>query len=162
MIIGGGPSGLAAAHEAISHGASVTLLESLDRVGGLARTIPFKGSRFDIGPHRFITKNDEVLRLFVGLLGDEMVKVPRLTRILNRGTYFDYPLTPLNAVLGVGFVGGVRMAASYAAARLRRAHAPTPIDSFEAWIVDRFGRRLYEHFFKGYTEKVWGIPCHRN
>ena len=83
----------------------------------------------------------------------------RLTRILNNGRYFDYPLTPLNAMMGVGLASGVAITASYAAARLRAARGPFAIESFEDWIVDRFGRRLFETFFKGYTEKVWGIPC---
>ena len=82
-----------------------------------------------------------------------------LTRILNNGRYFDYPLTPLNAMMGVGLASGVAITASYAAARLCAARAPFPIETFEDWIVDRFGRRLFETFFKGYTEKVWGIPC---
>ncbi len=159
VIIGAGPSGLAAAHEAASHGASVSVFERLDIVGGLARTIGFEGNRFDIGPHRFFTKNREVRDLFVGLVGEEAVRVSRLTRILNNGRYFDYPLTPLNALLGVGPASAIAITASYAAARLRAASASVPIRSFEDWIVDRFGRRLFETFFKGYTEKIWGIPC---
>ncbi len=158
-IVGGGPSGLAAAHEAAGHGASVAVFERLDRVGGLARTIEFEGSRFDIGPHRFYTKNEEVKRLFEGLLGEAAVRVTRLTRILNRGRFFDYPLTPANAMSGIGLGPGIAIAGSYAAARLRAAQSPQPMETFEDWIVDRFGRRLYEHFFKGYTEKVWGVPC---
>ena len=159
VIVGGGPSGLAAAYEAAGHGAAVSVFERLDIVGGLARTITFQGSRFDIGPHRFFTKNAEVRKLFTNLLGEEAVPVVRLTRILNNGRYFDYPLTPLNAMMGVGLASGVAITASYAAARLRAARAPFPIETFEDWIVDRFGRRLFETFFKGYTEKVWGIPC---
>jgi protoporphyrinogen oxidase len=159
VIVGGGPSGLAAAHEAVSHGAAVTVLERLDRVGGLARTIPFEGSRFDIGAHRFFTKNSEIHELFTRVLGDDLIRVPRLSRILHDGTYFDYPLTPINAMFGIGLREGFAIAGSYAAARLRAALAPRPLESFEDWIVDRFGRCLYGHFFKTYTEKVWGIPC---
>ena len=159
VVIGGGPSGLTAAHEAVGHGATVTVLERLDRVGGLARTIPFKGHRFDIGPHRFYTKNAEVRELFNRLLGEDAVRVARQTRILHDGAYFDYPLTPLNAMLGIGLREGVAIAGSYATARIRAAIAPQPLESFEDWIVDRFGRRLYGHFFKTYTEKVWGISC---
>ena len=128
-------------------------------VGGLARTIEFEGSRFDIGPHRFFTKNAEVRQLFNELLGDERVCVRRHTRILNSGTFFDYPLTPLNAMFGIGLRQGVAIAGSYAGARVRAFVWQHPIETFEDWIVDRFGRRLYETFFKGYTEKVWGIPC---
>jgi protoporphyrinogen oxidase len=159
VVIGGGPAGLAAANEAVSHGATVTVLERLQVVGGLARTIAFDGCRFDIGPHRFFTKNHEVRQLFTGLLGDDLVRVARQTRILNAGTYFDYPLTPLNAMRGIGIKSGASVAASYAYARLRAIGSPSPIETFEDWITDRFGRHLYEMFFKGYTEKVWGIPC---
>jgi protoporphyrinogen oxidase len=152
VVVGGGPSGLAAAHEAASHGASVTVLERLDRVGGLARTIPFK-------PHRFYTKNAEIRALFAALLGEDAIRVARQTRILHDKTYFDYPLTPLNAMFGIGLREGVAIAGSYATARLRASLAPREPESFEDWVVDRFGRRLYGHFFKSYTEKVWGISC---
>ena len=78
VIVGGGPSGLAAAYEAAGHGAAVSVFERLDIVGGLARTITFQGSRFDIGPHRFFTKNAEVRKLFTNLLGEEAVPVVQL------------------------------------------------------------------------------------
>lgn len=159
LVIGAGPSGLAAAREATRYGASVMVLERLDRVGGLARTIPHKGSRFDIGPHRFFTKNEEVQSLFVEVSGQDLVRVPRLTRIYYRGKYFDYPLTPANALFGLGLANSVGVAGSYARSRLRRLTSDVEIRNFEDWIVDRFGHRLYRTFFKTYTEKVWGIPC---
>ena len=159
VVIGAGPSGLAAAYESLCRGAKVTVLERLPAVGGLARTIEFRGSRFDIGPHRFFTKNKEVLELFTGVLGDALTRVERRTRIFNSGAYFDYPLTPLNAALGLGLSCGVNIAVSYAAARARGFCMPSPIENFETWIVDKFGRHLYDFFFRSYTEKVWGIPC---
>ena len=159
VVVGGGPAGLAAAHEAVHHGASVVVLERLQAVGGLARTIEFQGSRFDIGPHRFFTKNEEVRQLFTGLLGDALVRVRRQTRILSAGTFFDYPLTPLNAMSGISIKQGVAIAGSYASARIRALCSQAPITTFEDWIVARFGRHLYQTFFKCYTEKVWGIPC---
>ena len=90
-----------------------------------------------------------------------MVKVPRLTRILYGGKYFNYPLTPFNALFGLGIANTVAILASYAQARARHIFGRPRIESFEDWIVDRFGRRLYRVFFKTYTEKVWGIPCDR-
>jgi protoporphyrinogen oxidase len=159
VIVGGGPSGLAAAHEAVAHGAAVTVLERFDRVGGLSRTIPFEGCRFDIGAHRFFTKNQEINELYLHVVGDDIVRVPRQSRILHDGKFFDYPLGPLNAMFGIGMREGALIAGSYAAARFRAALAPRPIESFEDWLVDRFGRRLFGHFFKTYTEKVWGISC---
>ena len=159
IIVGAGPSGLAAAHEVTNHGARTTVVEQMDHVGGLARTIEFRGSRFDIGAHRFFTKNIEIHELFTSILGDELIRVPRLSRIFHDGNYFDYPLTPANAVFGIGPRQGIAIAGSYAAARLRAVLAPRPIESFEDWIINRFGYRLYQHFFKTYTEKVWGISC---
>ena len=161
VVVGGGPAGLAAAHEAVRYGASVIVLERLQVVGGLARTLEFDGSRFDIGPHRFFTKNEDVRQLFNDLLGENLVRVHRQTRILNVGIFFDYPLTPLNAMFGIGLEQGLAIAGSYANARIRALGSQKQIDTFEDWIVDRFGRRLYETFFKGYTEKVWGIPCNQ-
>jgi protoporphyrinogen oxidase len=159
VIVGGGPSGLAAAHEAARRGARVTVLEKFDRVGGLARTMDFEGNRFDIGPHRFFTKNQEMHALFVDTIGEDLVNVKRLTRIFYNNKYFDYPLTPLNALFGVGITSTAAIFSSYLAARLRRVAGTLDMQSFEDWVVDRFGYRLYETFFKTYTEKVWGIPC---
>ncbi len=159
VIVGAGPAGLAAAYSGTCYGASVTVLERLSGVGGLARTISFEGSRFDIGPHRFYTKNEEVLHLFTQTLGEALTRVERRTRIFSSGSHFDYPLTLLNAMLGLGLSRGTRIAASYAAARTRAYCVPAPITTFEEWIVDRFGRELYQVFFKSYTEKIWGIPC---
>ncbi len=159
VVVGGGPSGLAAATEAIVRGASVSVLEQLDTVGGLSRTTEFEGNRFDIGPHRFFTRNQEVKRLFVETGGEDLLTVPRLTRIFYRERYFDYPLTPLNALFGVGVLPSLSIVSSYTQARLRHVIGDPPIENFEDWVVDRFGRRLFETFFKSYTEKVWGIPC---
>jgi protoporphyrinogen oxidase len=159
VIIGAGPSGLAAAHQAVRLGAKVSVLERLKVVGGLARTTKFQGSRFDIGPHRFFTKNQEVRELFVEALGEDLLAVPRLSRIFYEDKYFDYPLTPLNALFGVGVPASLSMLSSYAMARARRALGEPSIQNYEDWVVDRFGRRLFKTFFKSYTEKVWGIPC---
>lgn len=160
VIIGGGPSGLAAALETVRHGAHPIVLEKLDQVGGLARTIERDGNRFDIGPHRFFTLNDEVRQLFIDVCGDDLINVKRLTRIHYQNRYFNYPLTPLSALFGLGPWGSVCVIASYLYARLRHIIGSPTIVSFEDWVIDRFGRELYECFFKSYTEKVWGIPCH--
>jgi protoporphyrinogen oxidase len=159
LVVGAGPSGLAAAYEALRHNAGVTVIERLDRVGGLCRTMEFGGARFDVGPHRFFTKNAEVNALFHGLLAEDAIRVRRRTRILHGQTFFDYPLTPLNAASGVGLLAGTRIAGSYVAARLRNAVRPRQAETFEDWIVGNFGRQLFETFFRVYTEKVWGIPC---
>ena len=112
-----------------------------------------------MGPHRFFTKNQEVHGLFVETVAEDLLKVPRLTRIFYNNKYFNYPLTPLNALFGVGLLSSLSMLSSYTMARAARALGDPPIRNFEDWVVDQFGRRLFETFFKTYTEKVWGIPC---
>jgi protoporphyrinogen oxidase len=159
VIIGAGPSGLSASLEASIHGARSVVVEKLGGVGGLCRTIPFEGCLYDIGPHRFFTKNAEVHQLFVDTVDDDLLRVSRQTRILRSNKFFDYPLTPLSAMRGVGIRESLRIFGSYAAAKTLPYRGLGAIHNFEDWVISRFGRRLHETFFKSYTEKVWGIPC---
>jgi protoporphyrinogen oxidase len=157
-VIGGGPAGLTAAYELqkLSGRHRPIVLESSDMVGGIARTENYKGYRVDIGGHRFFTKVSEVEALWREVLGDQFVTRPRMSRIYYRGKYYDYPLRVLNALGNIGPLEAVRVMASYAYRRIR----PSPVEeNFEQWVSNRFGRRLFEHFFRSYTEKVWGIPC---
>jgi protoporphyrinogen oxidase len=156
VIIGAGPAGLTAAYLLAKQGTTVTVLEGTDVVGGISQTAQYKGYRFDIGGHRFFTKITPVEDLWNEILGDEFISVPRLSRIFYTGKYFDYPLKAKNALLGLGIWQTVRIIGSYMRAHLR----PSPVeDNLEQWVTNRFGKRLYEIFFKTYTEKVWGIPC---
>jgi len=156
VIIGGGPAGLTAAYLLSRSGYRVTVLEADQIVGGISRTAQYKGFRFDIGGHRFFTKIRPVEELWEEILGSEFISVPRLSRIHYAGKYFDYPLKAWNALSGLGPVNAIRIVWSYLQARLH----PAPVEeNFEQWVSNRFGRRLYEIFFKTYTEKVWGIPC---
>ena len=156
VIAGAGPAGLTAAYLLAKGGTRVTVLEADDVVGGIARTVEYRGYRFDIGGHRFFTKIAAVEALWRELLGDEFIRVPRLSRIHYRGRYFDYPLKAANALRGLGLVDTLLVLASYVRAQLWPSKVE---DTFEQWVSNRFGRRLYEIFFKTYTEKVWGIPC---
>ncbi len=132
------------------------MFEKDDQVGGIARTVSYRGYRFDIGGHRFFTKVDIVQTLWEQLMGDDFLVRPRLSRIYYRDRFFDYPLRPGNALRGLGPVESIRIVASYLKAR----GFPNSVErTFEDWVVNRFGRRLYEIFFETYTEKVWGIPC---
>ena len=155
-VIGAGPAGLTAAYLLSKDGYKVTVFEGDDIVGGISRTAQYKGYRFDIGGHRFFTKIEPVQAIWEELLADEFISVPRMSRIHYRGRYFDYPLKAMNALQGLGLVNAVRIVMSYINTQLN----PSPVEeNFEQWVTNRFGKRLYEIFFKTYTEKVWGIPC---
>jgi len=156
-IIGAGPAGLTAGYLLTKQGLSVAIIEKDPvYVGGISRTVEHEGYRFDIGGHRFFTKIAPVEALWHEILGDEFIKVPRLSRIHYNGNYFDYPLKAANALKGLGIWNAIRIVLSY----LRWHWFPYPVEeNFEQWVTNRFGRRLYLIFFKTYTEKVWGIPC---
>jgi protoporphyrinogen oxidase len=156
VIIGAGPAGLTAAYLLAKAGVKPTVLEADDIVGGISRTAQYKGFRFDIGGHRFFTKIEPVQALWEEILGDEFISVPRLSRIFYNGTFFDYPLKAVNALKGLGPINATMIMLSY----LKWHYRPYLVEeNFEQWVTNRFGKRLYEIFFKTYTEKVWGIPC---
>lgn len=157
-IIGGGPAGLTAAYEFIKHSDKhhVVLFEESNQVGGIARTEVYKDYRFDIGGHRFFTKVSSVEQLWREVLPEEFLKRPRLSRIYYRGKYYAYPLKIFNALFNMGIYESFRIILSYAKWHFK---PHTSEDNFEQWITNRFGGRLFLHFFKSYTEKVWGMPC---
>jgi protoporphyrinogen oxidase len=156
VVIGAGPAGLTAAYELTKRGIPAVVYEADVQVGGLAKTVVYQGFRFDIGGHRFFTKVTAVSDLWHELLGGDLLRRPRLSRIYYRGRYFDYPLKTANVLSNLGLGTSIAVLGSYVRARL----APIrPEVSFEDWVINRFGRRLYDLFFKSYTEKVWGIPC---
>ena len=156
FIIGGGPAGLTAALMLAEEGEPTHVVEASSLVGGIARTEQYKGYRFDIGGHRFFTKVTEVDALWKRLMGDDFIIVPRLSRIYYDSKYYDYPLKIGNTLGNLGAVESVRIGLSYIGARLRPTRTE---DTFDQWVTNRFGRRLFDRFFRTYTEKVWGIPC---
>ena len=156
VILGAGPAGLACAYELSRRGVPSIVADKNEHVGGLLRTLKFDGFLFDIGGHRFLSKNEEVNALWKEILGGDLVRVGRKSRILYRGNFFEYPLKPLNALRGLGIAETLRCLASYAWAKL---FASPPKNTFESAMTHRFGKRLFEIFFKTYTEKVWGISC---
>ena len=156
IVIGAGPAGLAAAYELSRRDVPPLVLEQGPMVGGLARTESYRGFHFDLGGHRFFTKVAEVDALWREVLGEEFLRRPRMSRIYYRGKFFHYPLRPWNALSGLGPLQSVAVVISY----LRWQLAPHPEErTFEQWVTNRFGRRLFRTFFKTYTEKVWGISC---
>ena len=154
-VLGGGPAGLTAADAVARSGRPGVLFEADTQVGGIARTVVRDGYRFDLGGHRFFTKVPEVQKMWEDVLGDDFLIRPRLSRIYFGGQFFAYPLRAEDVVRRLGVIETARCVGSYLAAKLRRGE---PADTFEGWVTARFGRRLYDAFFRSYTEKVWGIP----
>jgi protoporphyrinogen oxidase len=156
VVIGAGPAGLTTAYELQKLGLSSAVLEADHQVGGISRTVDYHGFRFDIGGHRFFSKVPLINELWDEILGEDFLLRPRLSRIYYKNRFFDYPLKAGNALAGLGLFEAARCGLSYARARLRPS---ADAKSFEDWVAGRFGYRLYNIFFKTYTEKVWGIPC---
>jgi protoporphyrinogen oxidase len=157
VIIGAGPAGLTAGYLLAKREVPVTVLEAdPEYVGGLSRTVNYKGFCFDIGGHRFFSKAQQIEDLWSELLPNDMLERPRVSRILYRGQLYSYPLKPIETLAKLGIVESARCFLSYLKARLRPIRNPR---SFEDWVTNQFGSRLFEIFFKTYTEKVWGMSC---
>jgi protoporphyrinogen oxidase len=158
VIIGAGPAGLTAAYELVMrYGITSTTLESDSVVGGISRTVERDGWRFDIGGHRFFTKVKEVEAFWHEILPDEDFMLrPRMSRIFYEGKYYDYPLKIPNVLRNLGLWEAFLCVWSYLSVRIR---PPKDQNTLEGWIAARFGWRLYEHFFKTYNEKLWGVPA---
>jgi protoporphyrinogen oxidase len=158
-VIGAGAAGLTAAYQLAKGGAEVEVFEAGDAVGGLARTIRRWGQQVDLGPHRFFSNDPRVNRLWLEVVGRDYRMVDRLTRIYYRRRFFHYPLKPGNALWNMGVWSAVRCLGSYLKEKIVPSYPPADNETFESWVVGRFGRRLFEMFFKSYSEKLWGISC---
>lgn len=155
-IIGAGPAGLTAARELVGQVDTLVFEQDPTAVGGISRTFEYKGYRFDIGGHRLFSKNPDVEHYWRRVLGSDLLSRSRLSRIFYGGKFYDYPLRAGNAFRNLGALNTARCLLDYVRAR---QHPTIPARTFEDWVTNQFGRRLYEMFFKTYTEKVWGIPC---
>jgi protoporphyrinogen oxidase len=157
FIVGAGPAGLTAAYLLTKAGHSATVIEKDSRyVGGISRTVNYKGFLFDIGGHRFFSKSKEVVDLWNELLPDDFIERPRLSRIYYGGKFYSYPLKAFEALLNLGIFTSAMCMLSYAWARVRPVKDPK---TFHQWVRNQFGERLFSIFFKSYTEKVWGMSC---
>jgi protoporphyrinogen oxidase len=154
-VLGGGPAGLTAGYLLAKQGRPVIVLEAEDQVGGLAKTEVRDGYRFDLGGHRFFTKSREVDELWHEVMKEEFLKRPRMSRIYWNGKFLDYPLQGMDVIRKLGPVELVRSGLSYLWALIKPKGRE---ENLEQWVSNRFGKRLYQHFFKTYTEKVWGVP----
>jgi protoporphyrinogen oxidase len=157
IILGAGPAGLTAAYLLSKEGVPVHVLEADPvYVGGISRTVRYKGFHFDIGGHRFFSKAKEVEDLWTEILGNDLLERPRSSRIFYNGKFFSYPLKAFDALGKLGVIESTRCMLSYLGVRVH----PRPQEkSFEDWVTNRFGERLFSIFFKTYTEKVWGMSC---
>src|SRR6186997_1442973 len=154
-VLGGGPAGLTAGYLLAKEGRPVIVFEAEDQVGGIAKTEVRDGYRFDLGGHRFFTKSEEVNDLWHEVMKEEFLKRPRQSRIFWNGKFLKYPLDGMDVVRKLGPVELVRSGFSYLWAAVKPKGKE---ENLEQWVSNRFGWRLYNHFFKGYTEKVWGVP----
>jgi protoporphyrinogen oxidase len=154
VALGGGPAGLTAGYLLAKQGHPVIVLESTDQVGGIARTEVRDGYRFDLGGHRFFTKSREVDDLWHEVLGDEFLRRPRQSRIYWRHKFLEYPLQGMDVVRKLGPIDLTKAVLSYFWAAIKPQGRE---DTFEEWVVNRFGRWLFNQYFKSYTEKVWGV-----
>ena len=156
-IIGAGPAGLTAAYLLGKANVAVTVFEKDPTyVGGISRTESYKGFHFDIVGHRFFSKSQEVEDFWTEILGDEMLERPRSSRIYYNNNFFSYPLVAMEALLKLGIFQSILCVLSYLQAKVFPIKNPK---NFEEWVTNQFGKRLFNIFFKTYTEKVWGIPC---
>lgn len=158
-VIGAGPAGITAAYELVKSGVDVTVFEAGAHVGGLARSFELWGQRVDVGPHRFFSNDARVNRLWLEVVGRDYRMVDRLTRIYYEGAFYDYPLKPMNALSNMGPLNAAACVLSYLCQKLQELDESPDALTFEDWVVSRFGRRLFEMFFKSYSEKLWGISC---
>lgn len=159
IVLGGGLAGLSAGYRLVKSGRPVAVLESDTVVGGLSKTVSHGEFSFDLGGHRFHTRNTETETFVKAILYDNYITVPRKSKIFLRKRFFDYPLKPANALFSLGIPTTVRALVDYAGEKLKNlVNTPEHI-SLEDWVVGNFGRTMFNIYFKEYSEKVWGIDC---
>src|SRR5262249_27274103 len=155
VVVGGGPAGLTAAWALMKAGVRAVVLEKDTQFGPPAGPVPRGGFLFHLGAHRFSTKWRESGPAGGGVGGEGSPRAPRLSRILYRRKFFHYPLRPLEALFRMGVFESAWVALSYVRQKLFPIR---PEDNLEAWMSNRFGRRLFLMFFKRHTQNVLGLP----
>ncbi|MCP4828664.1 MAG: NAD(P)-binding protein, partial [Proteobacteria bacterium] len=161
VILGAGPAGLATGHELSAGGVQVSVLDRNDFVGGLCNTNVHKGYKFDLGGHRWFTKNEDLNTWFRRLMGDEIVWVERISRIYYDGGYYSYPISILNVIKNAGLFTIMHAGVTYLMSAVQYSIFNKSIDNMKDAYVAQFGGKLYDMFFRRYSEKVWGLPCEK-
>jgi protoporphyrinogen oxidase len=157
-VIGAGPAGITCAYELSKRGFEVDVYDAAPQVGGMAKTFELWNQKVDLGPHRFFSSDPRVNKLWLEVVGRDYAMVDRLTRIYYKRRFFMYPLKPANALLNLGVFEAARCVLSFVTQQVLGSRNNDQ-STFEGWVVSRFGRRLFEIFFKSYSEKLWGISC---
>ncbi len=155
-IIGAGPAGMTAGYELAKNIKDADVYEAGPSVGGLAKTIELWNQKVDIGPHRFFSNDTRVNELWLEVVGKDYEMVDRLTRIYYNKKFFHYPIKAFNALTNMGVFTAALCMVYYG---LEKISPTKDTSTFEGWVTNRFGKKLYQIFFKTYTEKLWGIPC---
>jgi protoporphyrinogen oxidase len=161
LVLGGGLAGLAAGYALARAGIGTRVVEAGPVVGGLSRTERAGDFLYDLGGHRFFTKDKDIESFIQTLMGDELIEVSRSSKIFLKDRFFDYPLRPSNAVGGLGIPTVARIMADYSYERMRSLMGNGKCVSLEDWVVKNFGRTMFNIYFKQYSEKVWGIDCQK-
>jgi len=156
LIIGAGPAGLSCGYELAKAGIEIEVYEASPFVGGMARSFDLWGQRVDMGPHRFFSSEKHINEFFTTLVKDDYTMVNRLTRIYYRNRFFHYPIKLFNVLRNLPLITIWQILWEYLRVKLFPYKNPA---TFEEWVSNRFGRKLFEIFFKHYSEKLWGIPC---
>lgn len=161
VIMGAGPAGLATGHELSANGVKVSVIDRNDFVGGLCNTNEYKGYKFDLGGHRWFSKNEDLNNWFRRLMGDEVVWVERISRIYYDGGYYTYPISILNVIKNAGIPTIMYAGVTYLISAVQYSIFNKSIDNMKDAYVAQFGGKLYDMFFRRYSEKVWGLPCEK-
>ncbi|NNM20036.1 MAG: NAD(P)-binding protein [Gammaproteobacteria bacterium] len=159
IVLGGGPAGLATGHEVSTKGGKVTVLEKNDYVGGLCRTVEDKGYRFDLGGHRWFSKNEDLNNWFRNLMSGEIVMVERISRIYYKRKFFFYPIRIVDIFKNTGPLTMLHAGLAFLWSITKQSFREQPIVTMRDAYVSQFGTKLYDMFFRMYSEKVWGKPC---